>query len=425
MTLDLDQIADDNQLDAQGRRPGEEGYGQTRVTTVNGKEIVEAVPPDETNTNNDGTTAEANQKVNLTVIANNETTQIGSDQTGTFIVDKNQGHGLHVQKNGDVIVVAGSPGKGKKCGGRMLVKSDGGQLVKTGPTVVERTASSTSAVDGEGSSTSEDSGSGKLAHSEVNYGDVEIEILGEQYIRAKDIVLDAVDSLTLKAGSQLVIDVEHLIINASSVEENIGAERKTVDSSSETDIKEETSKQYDSRASKNVVGTGHVNQKIQGDWKVAVAGTVDLQVQGDKKKIGLNSGTAGLVIGLNADGITGGLRLNANDLIDIGTKDENIIIHSGKGIGLDAYGLGGIPESGEVRMEGSTKGVKMISWSGVNQSNSTYVQATEDGVKAFAKKKVEIEAKTDDVNIKATVKDVKVEAPAGNFDVDALKIYLN
>ena len=397
----------------------------TKVEEITKKEIVEADPPDETNDNTDGSTAEENQKVNLTVIANNETTQIGSDQTGTFIVDKNQGHGLHVQKNGDVIVIAGSPGKGKKCGGRMLVKSEGGQLVKSGPTVVERTASSTSAVDGEGSSTSEDSGSGKLAHSEVNYGDVEEETLGEKYIRAKDIVLDAVDSFTLKAGSQLVIDVEHLIINASSVEENIGAERKTVDSSSETDIKEETSKQYDSRASKNVVGSGHVNQKIQGDWKVAVAGTVDLQVQGDKKVIGLNSGIAGLTIGLNSDSISGGLRINANDLIDIGTKDENIIIHSGKGIGLDAYGLDEIPESGEVRISGSTEGVKMISWSGATSSNSTYVQATEDGVKAFAKKKVEIEAKTDDVNIKATVKDVKVEAPAGNFDVDALKIYLN
>ena len=397
----------------------------TKVEEVTKKEIVEADPPDETNDNTDGSTAEENQKVNLTVIANNETTQIGSDQTGTFIVDKNQGHGLHVQKNGDVIVIAGSPGKGKKCGGRMLVKSEGGQLVKSGPTVVERTASSTSAVDGEGSSTSEDSGSGKLAHSEVNYGDVEIETLGEEYIRAKDIVLDAVDSLTLKAGSQLVIDVEHLIINASSVEENIGAERKTVDSSSETEIKEETSKQYDTRASKNVVGTGHVNQKIQGDWKVAVAGTVDLQIQGDKKKIGLNSGTAGLTVGLNADGITGALRINANDLIDIGTKDENIIIHSGKGIGLDAYGLGGTPESGEVRMEGSTKGVKMISWSGINQSNSTYVQATEDGIKAYAKKIVEIEAKTDNVEIKSTTGNVKVDAPAGDFDVYALKIYLN
>ena len=397
----------------------------TKVEEVTKKEVVEAVPPDETNDNTDGSTAEENQKVNLTVIANNETTQIGSDQTGTFIVDKNQGHGLHVQKNGDVIVIAGSPGKGKKCGGRMLVKSDGGQLVKTGPTVVERTASSTSAVEGDGSSTSENSGSGKLAHSEVNYGDVEIETLGEEYIRAKDIVLDAVDSLTLKAGSQIVIDVGHLIINAGSVEENIGAERKTVESSSENEIKEETSKQYDTRASKNVVGTGHVNQKIQGDWKVAVAGTVDLQIQGDTKKIGLNSGTAGLTVGLNADGITGALRLNANDMIDIATKDENIIIHSGKGIGIDAYGLDEIPENGEVRISGHTEGVRMISWSGASMSNSTYVQATEDGVKAFAKKKVEIEAKTEDVEIKSTTGNVKVDAPAGDFDVYALKIYLN
>ncbi len=409
MTLDLDQIADENQLDSQGRRPGEPGYGtdgETKVTTVNGKEVVEAVPPNETNSATDGSTANDNQKVDLTVIANNETTQIGSDQTGTFVVDKNQGHGLHVQKNGDIVVVAGSPGKGKKCGGRMLVKSEGGQLVKTGPTVVERTASNTSSTEGDGSSTTENS-TDTVAHSEINYGDVEIETQGEEYIRARDIVLDAVDSLTLKAGSQIVIDVGHLIINAGSVEENIGAERKTVDSSSETDIKEETSKQYDTRASKNVVGAGHVNQKVQGDWKVAVAGTVDLQIQGEKQTNGLNSGTAGLTIGLNNDGITGGLRINANDLIDIGTKDENIIIHSGKGIGLDAYGLGGTPESGEVRMEGSTKGVKMISWSGIGEENSTYIQATSEGIKATAKTKVEIEAKT------------------GDFKVTAMKIYLN
>ena len=409
MTLDLDQIADENQLDSQGRRPGEPGYGtdgETKVTTVNGKEVVEAVPPNETNSATDGSTANDNQKVDLTVIANNETTQIGSDQTGTFVVDKNQGHGLHVQKNGDIVVVAGSPGKGKKCGGRMLVKSEGGQLVKTGPTVVERTASNTSSTEGDGSSTTENS-TDTVAHSEINYGDVEIETQGEEYIRARDIVLDAVDSLTLKAGSQIVIDVGHLIINAGSVEENIGAERKTVDSSSETDIKEETSKQYDTRASKNVVGAGHVNQKVQGDWKVAVAGTVDLQIQGEKQTNGLNSGTAGLTIGLNNDGITGGLRINANDLIDIGTKDENIIIHSGKGIGIDAYGLGGTPESGEVRMEGSTKGVKMISWSGIGEENSTYIQATSEGIKATAKTKVEIEAKT------------------GDFKVTAMKIYLN
>tara|TARA_B100000427_G_scaffold54202_1_gene41894 strand:+ start:8814 stop:9962 length:1149 start_codon:yes stop_codon:yes gene_type:complete len=310
----------------------------TKVEEVTKKEVVEAVPPDETNDNTDGSTAEENQKVNLTVIANNETTQIGSDQTGTFIVDKNQGHGLHVQKNGDVIVIAGSPGKGKKCGGRMLVKSDGGQLVKTGPTVVERTASSTSAVEGDGSSTSENSGSGKLAHSETNYGDVEIETLGEEYIRAKDIVLDAVDSLTLKAGSQIVIDVGHLIINASSVEENIGAERKVVDSSSENEIKEETSKQYDTRASKNVVGSGHVNQKVQGDWKVAVAGTVDLQIQGNKKVIGLNSGTAGLTVGLNGISETGAFRLNAKDIFEIkATKDLSFESESGK---FDLKGLG-------------------------------------------------------------------------------------
>ena len=125
------------------------------------------------------------------------------------------------------------------------------------------------------------------------------------------------------------------------------------------------------------------------------------------------------------DRFIGGLTVNANGMIDVSTNSENIILNSGKGIGIDAYAVDDPPENGEVRVTGSTKGVKMISWSGASEANSTVVQATEDGVEITGKKKVEILAKTEGVNIKAQAKDVKVEAPAGNFDVDALKIYLN
>ena len=44
--------------------------------------------------------------------------------------------------------------------------------------------------------------------------------------------------------------------------------------------------------------------------------------------------------------------------------------------------------------------------------------------KIEATTKVEVEAKTG-VDIEATTGDIKIEAKAGNFDVDALKIYLN
>ena len=123
----------------------------------------------------------------------------------------------------------------------------------------------------------------------------------------------------------------------------------------------------------------------------------------------------GIAIMDNNNSITGGARLNANDLIDISTNSKNIMLNSGKGIGIDAYAVDDAPENGEVRISGHTAGVKMISWSGVSESNSTVVKATEDGVEITAKEKVEIEAKAEGVNIKAT-KDVIIE---GN------KIYLN
>ena len=51
MTIDLNAVADEAQLDAQGRRPGEPGYGETKVKEINDQEIVEPNPPNEDNTN--------------------------------------------------------------------------------------------------------------------------------------------------------------------------------------------------------------------------------------------------------------------------------------------------------------------------------------------------------------------------------------
>ena len=149
-----------------------------------------------------------------------------------------------------------------------------------------------------------------------------------------------------------------------------------------------------------------------------VAGIYNLQIQGNS--IGasplIKNRSFGLNIGLNNAGITGGARLNAEGMIDISTNSKNIILNSGKGIGIDAYAVDDPPENGEVRISGSTAGVKMISWSGFNEANSTLVKVTEDGAEITAKKKVDIEAKTEKVSITATASDV---------DITGMKIYLN
>tara|TARA_B100001250_G_scaffold368253_1_gene350833 strand:- start:39 stop:1277 length:1239 start_codon:yes stop_codon:yes gene_type:complete len=396
---------------------------ETKVTTVNGKQIVEAVPPDETNTNTDGSSAEENNDFEYKILVNNEKITLNTDKYGASLVDKLQGHGIHIQQNGDMIILSGSGGKGKACGGRLLVNTKGGQLTKTGPVVVERRGSSKSPLQGSGSGTTEDNSS--VALSEMNYGDVETETQGQHFIRAREIVLDATDTITLRAN-QVVIDTDDYRIGAGNIQESSDSKTESVTSQKNSEVKEDVERQYDTRSTKVTVGSGSISRRIRGDLKVWVAGVADMQFQGKVVGIPLiKNRTFGLNIGVNGEGFIGGLTVNANGMIDVSTNSENIILNSGKGIGIDAYAADNAPESGEVRISGSNKGVKMISWSGASEVNSTTVQATEDGVEITGKKKVEILAKTEGVSIKAQVKDVKVEAPAGNFDVQALKIYLN
>ena len=158
---------------------------------------------DEVNSNEDGSTAEENQDTEYTVIINGERIALTTDKFGASLVDKLEGHGLHIQKNGDIVVLSGSGGKGKGCGGRLLINTKGGQITKSGPIVVEATADSSSATE-DGSSTTEGAANSQVAYSGYFSGDHEVEVQGTNYIKAREIVLDATDTLTLKANKVLV-----------------------------------------------------------------------------------------------------------------------------------------------------------------------------------------------------------------------------
>ena len=419
MTLDLDKIADENQLDSQGRRPGEPGYNGTYKEKKEEatKEIQESTTEDEKNTNeDDGSEDKDNLDTQLTILVNGETVQISEDFTGTHVQNKDEGHGLHIQKNGDIIILSGSGGKGQACGGRMLINTKNGQIIKSGPKIEEVNASSKSSGE-DGSKTNKDSGGSEVAYSGSFSGDYEVEIQGTKYVKARDIVLDATDTITLR-GTKVIVDVDEWVEEKGLEKSKVDTIEEEVTAQRTSEVKEDTSKQYDTRASKNTVGTGHINENVQGDYQMKVAGIYNLQIQGNS--IGasplIKNRSFGLNIGLNNAGITGGARLNAEGMIDISTNSKNIILNSGKGIGIDAYAVDDPPENGEVRVSGSTAGVKMISWSGFNEANSTLVKVTEDGAEITAKKKVDIEAKTEKVSITATASDV---------DITGMKIYLN
>ncbi len=371
------------------------------------QEIQKSTTENEKNTNNEnGTEDKDNLDTQLTILVNGETIAITEDFTGTHVQNKDEGHGLHIQKNGDIIILSGSGGKGQACGGRMLINTKNGQIIKSGPKIEEVNASSKSSGE-DGSKTNKDSGGSEVAYSGSFSGDYEVEIQGTKYVKARDIVLDATDTITLR-GTKVIVDVDEWVEEKGLEKSKVDTIEEEVTAQRTSEVKEDTSKQYDTRASKNTVGTGHINENVQGDYQMKVAGIYNLQIQGNS--IGasplIKNRSFGLNIGLNNAGITGGARLNAEGMIDISTNSKNIILNSGKGIGIDAYAVDDPPENGEVRISGSTAGVKMISWKGANEANSTLIEVGEDGIKAKTKQKVEVEA-------------------TGDFKVTAAKIYLN
>ncbi len=361
---------------------------------------------DEVNVNEDGTTAEENLDTEYSVLINGEKIILTTDKFGASLVDKLEGHGLHVQQNGDIAIISGSGGKGKACGGRLLINTKSGQITKSGPIKEEVTADSKDP--GEDSpKTNEGSGNSEIAYSGSFSGDHEVEIQGTKYVKARDIVLDATDTLTLRAAKVLVAADEWV--------EDKGLEKSKIDNVEEevtsqrtSEVKEDTAKQYDGRASQNVVGSGHINQRVMGDYQLQVKGVANIQIMAQRIAAPLvtRMGSVGLNIGVNGDGY--GARLDVGSFVDIQAGD-NISLSSEKGIHLDTVVR--MTDNGVVGTAAEKGEIKIDAAEGVNVKT--------------AKEDINIEATTGDISIKSTMRDVKVEAPLGNFDVDALKIYLN
>jgi len=364
----------------------------TKVEEINKGKLVDPKNGDENNTNTDGSEANDNVDTKYTVLVNGERIILYTDTWGASLQDKLEGHGIHIQKNGDVAVLTGKGGKGNACGGRLLVNTAKGQLVKSGPIVTEVVASKIDPGEGEGSSTNTETAT---AISTVAYGDSTEEVVGaEKTIKAEHITLDA-DTITLKAGTKLFVDAPEWV-------EVIGMKKSIVDSSDEivsqkvSEVKEETTVSFDPRASKNIVSRGHINHRILGDYAITVDGYMDLQVMGGIP-IGeplIKNRSSALNFGINGEKNGGKFFVFAKGTVDIGA----------------GIGAGG----GDLYL--STLGKFETS-----STKETKIEATTE-VKLDATKKVEITA-TEDIDIKAT-KDVNIEATQ-NVNVKGIKIYLN
>ena len=292
------------------------------------------------------------------VLLNNKTFTIRTDRKGAFLGGKNFGHGIHVFENGNIQVQTGPKDKGA---GKFVTISRGGQIIKTGPTVMERTGFKKSFLqEGETEKI--------IAAEELNYGDVVQETYGTHTIKADNIVIDASDTLIFKGPGGITIDTTALLklVAADISEEYV---TKTEEGEKlEHKVQERKMTSNDYRSSDNIVISGHINRRIGGDYDLEVGGVAAPRIQGNKAlkgvplvlnrlyglHIGLNAPSAGFG-GMNIESKTGSVKINAgvdlqlsaNALFDIKSTTglgnistgANLNLKSATGIAMTSGGL--------------------------------------------------------------------------------------
>ena len=232
-----------------------------------------------------------------TVFYNGKTHTILESDGDLDIRNKLDGTGLSLTKQGELFILTGSGGNGKACGGRLIVNTKGGQLIKTGPVTTEITSNPASSVEGGGSETKSEgtSTAGKnppLAESKLCYGDSVTEVHGHVTIKATNITLEAADVLSLVGKGSVLVQAGptgggELRINAGQITETCGTRVGLVTGQKSDVISEEVSLQYDPRASVNVISPGHMNVKAAGDISLGAGGAIEMIALGAKQPLGL------------------------------------------------------------------------------------------------------------------------------------------
>jgi hypothetical protein len=228
----------------------------------------------------------------ITVLVAGKRYTLTDDGGDLEIRNKLNGMGISIQENGDIMMLSGSGGNGKACGGRFIVNSKGGQLIKSGSLVAQYTGNSNSSTEGGGSKESSTAGKNETAKSEICYGDCITEVHGEVRIKGTNIVLEAADVLSLIGKSSVLIQAGpngggELRINAGQITETCGTRVGLVTGQKSDVISEEVSLQYDPRASVNVISPGHMNIKAAGDISLGAGGAIEMIALGAKQPLGL------------------------------------------------------------------------------------------------------------------------------------------
>ena len=332
------------------------------------------------------------------VLINNEYFTIRTDIKGAFLGGKNFGHGIHVFQNGNINVQTGPKKDGN---GKLVTICRGGQIIKSGPIATERTGYRKSFLqEGEDDEI--------IAVEEYNVGNVVSETEGTHTIKGTNIVIDAADTLILKAPGGITIDTNGNlnIINVNNIEENY-SEKVENGLKLTHNVLERSMKTSNPNSSDNIVISGHINRRIGGDYDMDVGGVSATRVMGKNVLLGLPlcvNRLYGFHIGLNAPSAGfGGMNITS--------KTGKVTIDAGTDLQLSAKALFNIS---------STVGLGSISTgANLNLKSKTGIAMTSGGLDIPSLVDNDITIKSKNSVIIDATKDVDIDAGALG------KIYLN
>ena len=195
-------------------------------------------------------------------------------QTSTLRIDGPEGTAgfLSLQNNGSIVIVTGEKNVEKGASsGKLCIHTHGQQQKHEQVTYIEYNCGD----------------DGDEALNIIAYGDIVEEATGsERHIKAQKIIITAEEELFLIGKSQVFIQAGSngggtIQMSAGTIEQIVDNKKDIIFGQKMTfGAGEETSVQFDPRASQNIVSPGHVNWSILGDYKQWVGGIAQTVIAG-------------------------------------------------------------------------------------------------------------------------------------------------
>ena len=195
-------------------------------------------------------------------------------QTSTLRIDGPEGTAgfLSLQNNGSIVIVTGEKNVEKGASsGKLCIHTHGQQQKHEQVTHIEYNCGD----------------DGHEALNIIAYGDIVEEATGsERHIKAQKIVITAEEELFLIGKSQVFIQAGSngggtIQMSAGTIEQVVDNKKDIIFGQKMTfGAGEETSVQFDPRASQNIVSPGHVNWSILGDYKQWIGGISQTVIAG-------------------------------------------------------------------------------------------------------------------------------------------------